>query len=178
MTLSSISLNLSKHWRFLAFWEFSIVSSLSWYSILVQHTCDDRAWPPSECSPRYDNFGTAEDVSAFGQQRKFPPYARKTSGTQVIVSTECEFICSIRVSAKCDCQTQILQMNPLVLKKKYHPCLCSFIRLRARYFPMTSCKDLLLITKKIEMTFHSIMESISHLRKMARTSAKSENPNP
>ena len=25
---------------------------------------------------------TAEDVSAFGQHRKFPPYARKTSGTQ------------------------------------------------------------------------------------------------
>ena len=40
---------------------------------------------------------------------------------------------------------------------------------------MTSCKDLL-ITKKIEMTFYSIMESISHLGKMARTSAKSENP--
>ena len=34
----------------------------------------------------------------------------------------------------------------------------------------------LLITKKIEMTFYSIMESISHLGKMARTSAKSENP--
>ena len=41
---------------------------------------------------------------------------------------------------------------------------------------MTSCKDLL-ITKKIEMTFYSIMESISHLEKKARTSAKSENPN-
>ena len=39
----------------------------------------------------------------------------------------------------------------------------------------TSCKDLP-ITKKIEMTFYSIMESISHLGKMARTSAKSENP--
>ena len=25
---------------------------------------------------------TAEDVSAFGQHRKFPPHARKTSGTQ------------------------------------------------------------------------------------------------
>ena len=25
---------------------------------------------------------TAEDMSAFGQQRKFPPHARKTSGTQ------------------------------------------------------------------------------------------------
>ena len=35
----------------------------------------------------------------------------------------------------------------------------------------------LLITKKIEMTFYSIMESISHLEKMAQTSAKSENPN-
>ena len=42
---------------------------------------------------------------------------------------------------------------------------------------MTSCKDLLVITKKIEMTFHSIMASISNLGKMARTSAKSENPN-
>ena len=41
---------------------------------------------------------------------------------------------------------------------------------------MTSCNDLL-ITKKIEMTFYSIIESISHLGKMARTSAKSENPN-
>ena len=41
---------------------------------------------------------------------------------------------------------------------------------------MTSCKDLL-ITKKIEMTFYSIMESILHLGKMARTSAKLENPN-
>ena len=40
---------------------------------------------------------------------------------------------------------------------------------------MTSCKDLL-ITKKIEITFYSIVESI-HLGKMARTSAKSENPN-
>ena len=42
---------------------------------------------------------------------------------------------------------------------------------------MTSCKDLL-ITKKIEMTFYSIMESISHLGKMARISAISENPRP
>ena len=40
---------------------------------------------------------------------------------------------------------------------------------------MTSCKDLLK-AKKIEMTFCSIMESISHLGKMARTSDKSENP--
>ena len=40
---------------------------------------------------------------------------------------------------------------------------------------MTSCKDLL-IAKKIEMTFYSIMGPISHLGKMARTSAKSENP--
>ena len=31
--------------------------------------------------------------------------------------------------------------------------------------------------EKIEMTFYSIMASISHLEKMARTSAKSENPN-
>ena len=37
-------------------WEFSIVSSLSGYSILVQHTCNDRAWLTSECSPRYDNL--------------------------------------------------------------------------------------------------------------------------
>ena len=40
---------------------------------------------------------------------------------------------------------------------------------------IVSCKDLL-IAKKIEMTFYSIMGSISHLGKMARTSAKSENP--
>ena len=38
---------------------------------------------------------------------------------------------------------------------------------------MTSCKDLLKV-KKIETTFYSIMKSISHLGKMARTSAKSE----
>ena len=43
-------------------------------------------------------------------------------------------------------------------------------------FFLTSCKDFL-IAKKIEMTFYSIMGSISHLGKMARTSAKSENPN-
>ena len=41
---------------------------------------------------------------------------------------------------------------------------------------MISCKDLL-IAKKIDMTVLSIMESISHLGKMARTSAKSEKPN-
>ena len=40
---------------------------------------------------------------------------------------------------------------------------------------MTSCKDLLK-AKKMEMTFYSIMESMSHLGKMASTSAKSENP--
>ena len=34
----------------------------------------------------------------------------------------------------------------------------------------------LVITKKIEMTFYRVMESISHLGKMARTSVKSENP--
>ena len=33
-------------------WEFSIVSSLSWYSILVQYACNDRAWLTFECSPR------------------------------------------------------------------------------------------------------------------------------
>ena len=33
-------------------WELSIVSSLSFYSILVQHSCNDRAWLTSECSPR------------------------------------------------------------------------------------------------------------------------------
>ena len=37
-------------------WEFSIVSILSWYNILVQHACNDRAWLTSECSPRYDNL--------------------------------------------------------------------------------------------------------------------------
>ena len=58
VTLSSISPNLSKHWRFFSvlaefvLWEFSIVSSLSWYSILVQYVCNDRAWLTSECSLR------------------------------------------------------------------------------------------------------------------------------
>ena len=68
-------------------------------------------------------------------------------------------------------------MNLLVLEKIYQACLCSFILLRARYFAqtITSCKDLL-IAKKLEMTFYSIMGSISHLGKMARTSAKSEIP--
>ena len=37
-------------------WELSIVSSLSLYSILVQHACNDHAWLTSKCSPRYDNL--------------------------------------------------------------------------------------------------------------------------
>ena len=45
-------------------WELSIVSSLSLYSILVQHACNDRAWLTSECSPRYDNFGTVRQAIA------------------------------------------------------------------------------------------------------------------
>ena len=60
VTLPSISPNLSKHWRFLAFWfvlwELSIVSSLSLYSILVQHACNDHAWLTSECSPTQGNL--------------------------------------------------------------------------------------------------------------------------
>ena len=48
VTLTSISPNLS--------WEFSVVSSLSWYSILVLHACNDRGWLTSECLPRYDNL--------------------------------------------------------------------------------------------------------------------------
>ena len=32
-------------------WEFSVVSSLSSYIILVQHACNDRAWLTSESSP-------------------------------------------------------------------------------------------------------------------------------
>ena len=62
VTLSFISPNLSKHWIFLAFWLSLCFGSfllflvdLSWYSILVQHACNDRAWLTSECSPRYDN---------------------------------------------------------------------------------------------------------------------------
>ena len=35
---------------------------------------------------------TAKDVSAFGQRRKFPPHARKTSGTQGRVETEVQEI--------------------------------------------------------------------------------------
>ena len=33
-------------------------------------------------SSAVSGFCTAEDVSAFGQHRKFPPHVRKTSGTQ------------------------------------------------------------------------------------------------
>ena len=33
-------------------------------------------------SSAVSGFFTAEDVSAFGQHRKFPPHERKTSGTQ------------------------------------------------------------------------------------------------
>ena len=71
VTLSSISPNWSKHWRFLTFWlslwlwGFSVVSSLSWYGILVQHACSDRAWLTIECSPRYDNFGTVRQAIAW-----------------------------------------------------------------------------------------------------------------
>ena len=35
---------------------------------------------------------TAEDVSAFGQHRKFPPHARKTSGTQGSILSICDII--------------------------------------------------------------------------------------
>ena len=49
----------------LVLWEFSIVSSLSWYSILVQHVCNDRAWLTSECSPRNNNFGTVRQAIAW-----------------------------------------------------------------------------------------------------------------
>ena len=54
-------------------------------------------------------------------------------------------------------------------KKHYQACLCSFILLRARYFEetMTSCKDLL-ITKKIETTFYSIMESVERRNVIAK----------
>ena len=44
------------------------------------------SWVPetvlSAVSVRFVASATAEDVSAFGQHRKFPPRARKTSGTQ------------------------------------------------------------------------------------------------
>ena len=46
-------------------WEFSIFSSLSWYCILVQHACNDRAWLTSECSPRHDNFDTVRQAIAW-----------------------------------------------------------------------------------------------------------------
>ena len=35
-----------------------------------------------DSSSAVSGFGTAEEVSAFGQHRKFSPQARKTSGTQ------------------------------------------------------------------------------------------------
>ena len=70
-------------------------------------------------------------------------------------------------------------MNPLVFLKKLPNMFVLIYPFTSQTFcmnnDMTSCKDLP-ITKKIEMTFYSIMESISHLGKMARTSAKSENP--
>ena len=34
-------------------WELAIFSSLSLYSILVRHECNDHAWLTSECSSRY-----------------------------------------------------------------------------------------------------------------------------
>ena len=44
-------------------------------------------WVPETFLARFSGFFSrlrpaAEDVSAFGQQRKFPPHATKTSGTQ------------------------------------------------------------------------------------------------
>ena len=39
---------------------------------------------------------TAEDVSAFGQHRKFPPHARKTSGTQGISARKSEQVKNFR----------------------------------------------------------------------------------
>ena len=36
---------------------------------------------------------TAEEVSAFGQHRKFPPHARKTSGTQGSACTTLIYLC-------------------------------------------------------------------------------------
>ena len=42
-------------------WELSIVSSLSLYSILVQHACNDRAWLTYHFHINYDlNLETAE----------------------------------------------------------------------------------------------------------------------
>ena len=74
VTLSSISPNLSKHWKIfsvlteIVLWEFSIVSSLSWYNILVVHAWNrnDRAWMTSECSPsKIYNFGTVRQPIAW-----------------------------------------------------------------------------------------------------------------
>ena len=38
-----------------------------------------------------------------------------------------EFIYSICVSAKCDCQTKILQMSPLCFKKKFTKHVCAHL---------------------------------------------------
>ena len=69
MTLSYISPNLSKHnlkiFSVLAeflLWELSIVSSLSLYSILVQHACNDHAWLTSECVALLDFFAKAQEA--------------------------------------------------------------------------------------------------------------------
>ena len=71
MTLSSISPNLSKHWRFLPFWlSLCLVLFHCLVSIFVQRACNERAWLTSECSPRFDNFGTVRQAIAWYIQVK------------------------------------------------------------------------------------------------------------
>ena len=182
VTLSSISLNLSKHWRFLAFW-----LSLCFGSFLLFLVCHDTAflfstramtalgWLPNAhrdmiilvrpkmCRPSANNENSR-------RTREKPLVPR------VLLAPSVNLFAAYAYWPNATARRKYCKWI-LLFKKKYQPRLCSFILLRARYFAMTSCKDLLLITKKIEMTLHSIMESISHLGKMARTSAKSENPN-
>ena len=80
VTLSSISPNLSKHWRFFSvlaefvLWELSIVSSLSLCSVLVQHACNYHAWLTYEkellLSPKNLIF-VKRFTHAFGQKMRF-----------------------------------------------------------------------------------------------------------
>ena len=98
---------------------------------------------------------------------------------------------TVTLQLQCKCENNCSAQIDLFLQKLYKFPLPKKIRFqesnfygqggvsrksRYLYYPVilykqtTSCKDLL-ITKKIELIFYSIMESISQLGKMARTSA-------
>ena len=62
--------------------EFSILSSLSWYNILVQHACNDRAWLTSECSPR--EFFIHQCIGTFHESESAVRQLRSDKGTNFI----------------------------------------------------------------------------------------------